>query len=136
MVLDHVADDAEVHVLVEVDDHVSEARHLLEASGEFHGHDAGPAEKAKHVAVRVRFPEAVVRNDVRADVERRLDRELERVLDETLLPQVFRDPLGAGQRPQLADAGLDEGEPLGDELGVGHRRGSATRPAEAVAGAG
>ena len=26
MVLDHVADDAEVHVLVEVDDHVSQAR--------------------------------------------------------------------------------------------------------------
>ena len=37
----------EVHVLVEVDDDVAEARHLLEAAGEIHRHDPGPCRAAE-----------------------------------------------------------------------------------------
>src|SRR5512134_256373 len=111
-----------------MDDHVAEACHSLEAAEKLRGNVTRPAEQAEHVAARLRLAETIVRHDVRAHVERYLDGQLQGVLDESLLAQVARDPLGMGQGPQLSDARLDEGELLRYELGIRHRRGSATLP--------
>ncbi len=102
---------------------------------EIRRNNADSFQQPEHVAARLRLAQPLVGHDVRRHVESSLNRELERVLDEALLTHIVGDPLGSSQGPQLPDAGFDESELLGDQLGVGHRRRSAAVPTpERVAG--
>jgi hypothetical protein len=47
-------------------------------------------------------------------------RQLERVLDEALLLEVAIELGRAGEPLEVSDTGLDEGELLREEVGVGH----------------
>ena len=116
-------------LLVQVDDHVAEPGHALEAFGERSIDDSRLGEQPEHVAARLRLAEPIVGDDVGSHVEQRLNRELERVLDEALFAHVVRDALGPRESPGCWTQDYHERDLLGDELGIGHRRRSAAAKA-------
>jgi hypothetical protein len=63
---------------------------------------------------------SIVRHDVRRHIESGLNRKLKSVFHEAAFANIVINVFGPCQISKLADAGLDEGEFLGDELGVGH----------------
>ena len=78
------------------------------------------ARRVEELPIRRGLPETLVGHDVRRYVQRRLNRELERVLDEALLLEIVADAVQASHGRELAEARFDEGEPLRDEVRVGH----------------
>src|SRR6266571_2859299 len=88
VVPEHVLDHPEVDVLVAVDDHVPESRHVPKRRSQGGGQPPRPHQEVEELAVRLGLAEALVGHDVRSHVQRGLDRDLQRVLDEAFLPDV------------------------------------------------
>ena len=57
---------------------------------------------------------------MRRHVERCLDGELKRVLDEAFFLEIVVDAIEPGHGGELAQTRFDEGEPLRDQVRVGH----------------
>ena len=77
-------------------------------------------EQLEELAVGAWLAQPVFGHDVRRDVERRLNGELKCVLDIALLPQVGLQRLEPRVGAELAKAGLDERQALGDQYAVHH----------------
>jgi hypothetical protein len=104
-----------------VDEHVAESGHLAEAFREVRVEESRAGQESEELAIRRRLTQALVGDDVGGDVERGLDRDLQRVLDEALVSDVPPDVGGRPERAKLPDAGLDLGELLRDQVGIGQR---------------
>ena len=124
---DDVLYDGQVHGVVAVHEDVAEAGHVAELHRQRRVDPAAAGQQGEQLAVGARLAEALVGHDVGGGVQGGLDRELEGVLDEALLAHVHADGIGTGQLPELPDAGVDDGEPLGDEVRIGHSAGVPIR---------
>jgi len=115
VMVEDVAHDGKVHLVVPVDQHVAEPRHVAQRVRQRSIDPSVSLKEIEQLAVRPRLAEASVRYDVRCHVERGLDGNLQRVLDESLLPHVRGQHFGPGQPVEVRQARLDQRQLLRDE---------------------
>ena len=102
--LDDVPHNRHVHIVVLVDEHIAKADHVAQRCREARVKPARALDQVEQFAIRSRFSEPAVGDDVRRNVDGRLNGDLERVFDESLFSQVARKLRGFCQTSKVGDA--------------------------------
>jgi len=98
-----ILDNLNLHLVISMDENVAEASHLGQALREAARDHIDAHKESEQSPIRLRFAQALVGGYVRGDIKGRLNRHLERVFHESLLADIFANPVHRRERSELVE---------------------------------